>query len=43
MHFVSAQTEEDQIVEIITFMRDHLRESLPNQKLDELNGFEDKL
>lgn len=43
MHFVSAQTQEEQVQEVIWYFIDSLRESVKDPKSQTLAGAEDKL
>jgi hypothetical protein len=43
MHFVSAQTEEEQLSDICNFFRENLRESVNNPEAPVLNDFENKI
>lgn len=43
MHFVSAQTEVEQLSDICNFFRDNLRESVNNPESPVLDNFENKI
>ena len=43
MHFVSAQSEEDQVKDVIAYLRENMRASLRDQKNQAFAGFEDTL
>lgn len=43
MHFVSAQSQEETLADITSFIRDNLRHSVRNPDSPTLNNFEDKL
>lgn len=43
MHFVTVQTEEDQISEITQFFVENLRDSVSNSDSKSMKNFEDKL
>ena len=43
MHFVSAQTEEEQISDIINFLKENMRSSIKDDKVASFINFEDKL
>jgi hypothetical protein len=43
MHFVSAQTEEEQLSDICNFFRENLRESVNNPEAPVLKDFENKI
>eukprot|EP00347_Sterkiella_histriomuscorum_P023152 403335751 len=43
MHFVSAQSQEDQISDIVAYLTENFRESVQNQAAPALENFEEKL
>ncbi len=43
MHFVSAQSEEDQIYDVLTYFKENMRSSLKDQKNAAFTNFEDKI
>lgn len=43
MHFVSAQSQEETLSDITTFLKENLRESVRNPEASSLNDFEDKI
>jgi hypothetical protein len=43
MHFVSAQSQEETLADITSFISENMRESVKNPDADSLKGFEDKI